>query len=221
MNWRKESGGSGAMWAGTDSIYNVSCLTPDAKAANGMGLIVLILASAGFLGGAVAALYNGIEVAGWAIPCLLLSAAFGVPAYWLAKVFQRPQWLRNDWELSVLPSVLKYAPDPGPLAAPAWSVPLSEVASVEAGRTHDWSSVRIYPGDGKPSQIPDVEYQAYVMTSDGRRLVIHTANAGREECSALALAVRAAVEASRTSAAPAVQATAAPSPTSVEKGFSL
>lgn len=110
----------------------------------------------------------------------------------------------------------------------AWSLALADVATVEAGQTVRWERARNYVeafGLSWPpatttdatAKVPDAEMQTFVMTSDGRRLVVHTANADVEGTSALALSIRGAIEAAR--AAPL--GAASPSPAAPEKGFSL
>lgn len=167
-----------------------------------------------------------------------------VRAHW-GRIFQNPgraligvkvnQFEGNNWRLDLNGDGLSYEAKPedargvmvdtGPAS---WAVDLRDVATVEAGRTVDWQKRRDLPGlmSSEPRDkwawqtVSDSEFQTFIMTATGRRLVIHTANANREECSALAMSIRGQVEAARSAGATPVAASPVVQP-APEKGFSL
>lgn len=237
FRWFKMIKADGALWQGTSSVFNIGKMTKFQFA----GLLIWMAIISG--GGALLVFgINGLSsVPGW----LMALAAAGL--IWpVVILLRRPEFISERWALTADAGSLHYVSEAALDQSPVWSLPLADVASVEAGRTVEWQGVRDrtrVPGlmgepDGQPGSafvsVPEAEYQTFVMARDGRRLVVHTGNAEREATSALALSLRAWIEAQRSgltvrppvgASAPVsgpIAAATAPSSTSADdEGFSL
>ena len=122
-------------------------------------------------------------------------------------------FIGENWRLTALSDELAYSKPSDCIAR--WSVSLDQIARVESGRTVEWQRVRTFPKKSRfavaalQASIPDAEYQVFIFATDGRRLVVHTANAAREDCGRLAHSIRSYVEQAR-SASPAPVASSSP-----------
>ena len=159
------------------------------------------------------------------------------------------KWLHPSWQLIASPDGLTYSKNDGGLLTgsvhpdwlrslpPAlhklafgklstrWAVGLDQIARVESGPTVEWEKVRKYPAliAEKNGAIPEFEMQAFIFTADGRRLVVLTGNAEREDCGQLAHSIRSYVEQARAAApvAPADRSRSAHSIRPAADGFDL
>jgi hypothetical protein len=73
-----------------------------------------------------------------------------------------------------------------------WTVRLCDVTRIETGQTAQWAPAR--PGVFGDRPVSPDEIQAFILLPDGRRVVIASVHAGREECLRLAQSIRAFVE---------------------------
>ena len=201
LSWFKTSKADGARWQGHSSIFNFG-------QSSRIRFVVLCVWLAIISGGAALAMFtvpSPIPVLGW-----LFGAIFVLAVWASIKFWKVPQFISERWVLTAEGGSLRYVSEGGLDYSAAWSLALSEVATVEAARTVEWQGVRDrmkVPGltgeeGGEPGSalraVPDAEYQTFIMARDGRRLVVHTGNAEREATSALALSLRSWIEAQRS-----------------------
>lgn len=214
MNWtRKEFASGWVSWSGQDSIYNEFHGSfqnaRQSPALPQLGSVLLI-------GSLIAALFSPFtDLSGlWAFLVLGWVLFFGV-LFFSPKQFRGSLWVLVGGERGALKFYAGEAADVAALLQqrPRWELSASDIGGVEAGRTVEWTPAR----NGR--EVPAHEYQTFVITTGGRRLVIYSANADREATGALALSVKSWVEANRN--ATGAGAAAAPAAPQSEKGFSL
>lgn len=218
MSWAVEGAPETQTWSGVSSIFDPLY---SAKGRFLMKWYLPFLISGLIIGKVVLDLNPNDNV--WdGLTIIAFSPIFAIIPPVIAKLLvgEIDNFLRQSWVLVGDDEGLTFSPRqaPAPFSSKSWRVSIDEVSSVEAGRTVEWAPARRFRATFKSDELqstPEHEWQAFIITRSGLRLVIHTANADREGCAALAASVRAWIEAHR--AAPDLAA----SSTAQEEGFSL
>lgn len=211
-----ENPAGGRFWWGRDSVWNAGKLRGGgAHVAGGImaacGIVFLPLALFG------AAITGADDLGSQVAVTLALSMLGGGLWFYYNRA---PEFLGGGWALASDGDTLNYKTEDRASGSADFSVSLDVIASVEAARTVEWQRSRIVEflgGFRGASEIPEAEYQTFIMTRDGRRLVVMTANADREGTLALALSIKGWIEARRSAASPAARVEAGP----VAEGLTL
>ncbi len=121
---------------------------------------------------------------------IFIGGVFAFTAYFIIGRGAKPkQWLTQRWQLQIRDRAFQFnaAANDG-LPSANWTLPLDAVASVETGRTADFTPSR--KSGSFTMETSAYEWQTFLFLKDGTRRPVHHANAARDDCAALAASIR-------------------------------